>query len=591
MTHTPGPIMPDSDPISILCVDDEPLFLEAFQHLLEREGFQVTTVAGVSEALELLNSEYFDVISADYAMPEMDGLSFLREVRSRGCESLFIIVTARRLAHISIDAINAGADFYLQKGTDMTTEIRKLSAFIRKSVPEKIAGREIREWEKYYKSVVESQGEIILRINPDGTITFVNEAGVKFFNTPYEDLLDQNFFTRIPDEDRREVMAHLKDLSTINPEALFEHRIVDGSRKPDLRQWYYHGFFASGGALSQYQVSGRDISRIIRVGVKEPVQTGGPAEAPAAGPTAAVPEIPAQPDPQNEEVTNWSGLVDTIRTIDTPVFAVDRKGIIIAWNNAIAELTGVSPDVMLGRGDQEYAVPFYGKPVPMLIDQIIAPPGTVPVGLPSSIRKVGDTFIGEVENVKIQGKPMLLWGKGSPVFDSRGGLIAAVESITVGEPQPGKEVEEYLGGISSITLKVSGEGVGGAIAGAIGSATGGFGIYATNKRLFVIQNPELNPAGGSGGVQFGAFMMDELFGTTVDSRQKSIAELEKFRVFEAEKEQIDKLDLKKPVLLSGYLTITLKDKSSFRIYIDHKKAFGHIEQLIRLFSPENLKIE
>jgi len=583
--------MSDSDPISILCVDDEPLFLDAFQQLLEREGFSVTTVACVSEALELLNSEYYDVISADYAMPEMDGLSFLREVRSRGCESLFIVVTARRLAHISIDAINAGADFYLQKGTDMTTEIRKLSAFIRKSVPEKIAGREIKEWEKFYKSVVESQGEIILRINPDGTITFANEAGVKFFNTPYEDLPKQNFFSCIPDPDRREVMAHLQDLSTINPDVLFEHLIADSSRKLVLFQWYYHGFFAPGGAPSQYQVSGREISRIVRIGAKEPIQQAAPVEAPAAGSTTAVPELMAQPETQTEEVTNWSGLVDTIHTIDTPVFAVDRKGVIIAWNKAIADLTGVSPEVMMGKGNQEYAVPFYGKPVPMLIDRIIAPPETVPVGLPSSIRKVGDTFIGDVEHVKIRGKPMLLWGKGSPVFDNKGVLIAAVESITVGEPQPGKEIEEYLGGISSITLKVSGEGVGGAIAGAIGSATGGFGIYATNKRLFVIQSPELNPSGGSGGVQFGAFMMDELFGTTVDTRQKSIADLEKLRVFEAEKDQIDKLDLKKPVLLSGYLTITLKDKSSFRIYIDHKKAFGHIEQLIRLFSPENLKIE
>jgi hypothetical protein len=86
-------------------------------------------------------------------------------------------------------------------------------------------------------------------------------------------------------------------------------------------------------------------------------------------------------------------------------------------------------------------------------------------------------------------------------------------------------------------------------------------------------------------------MMDELFGTTVDTRQKSIADLEKLRIFEAEIGQIERLDLKKPVLLSGYLTITLKDKSSFRIYIDHKKAFGHIEQLIRSFSKDNLKIE
>ena len=173
----------------------------------------VTAVSSVSEALELLNTEYFDVISADYAMPEMDGLALLREIRSRGCKSLFVIVTAKRLAHISIDAINAGADYYLQKGTDMAPMIRKLADFIRKSVPEKNAGREIEEWEKFYQSVVEHQGDIILRLNPYGTITFVNEAGVRFFKIPYDDLIERNFFSSIPDEDTKQVMAHLQELS------------------------------------------------------------------------------------------------------------------------------------------------------------------------------------------------------------------------------------------------------------------------------------------------------------------------------------------------------------------------------------------
>jgi CheY-like chemotaxis protein len=577
--------MPDSDTITILCVDDEQLFLDAYTQLLEREGFSVTAVSSVSEALELLNTEYFDVISADYAMPEMDGLALLREIRSRGCKSLFVIVTAKRLAHISIDAINAGADYYLQKGTDMAPMIRKLAEFIRKSVPEKNAGREIEEWEKFYQSVVENQGDIILRLNPYGTITFISEAGVRFFKRPYDDLIESNFFSCIPEEDRKQVMAHLQELTPANPDALFEHRITAGDKKTVLLQWYYHSFFAQGGALAQYQVSGREIARIVRVGVQEPQPT------PAAAAPATVPSAPAPAPaaPPREEKHDWKGLIETVQTLDNPVFAVDKTGTIIAWNHALEQLTGVLSSAMIGKGNREYAYPFYGKPTPMLIDQIIAPPGTTVPGLPA-IKKVGDTFIGDVEHVKIKGRQMLLWGKGSPVYDAKGTLIAAIEAITVGEPQPGTEAEEYLGGISSITLKISGEGVSGAIAGAIGSSAGGFGVYATNRRMFVIRNPDLNPESGTG-VQFGAFMMDELFGTTVDTRQRSIKDLELHRIFEAEKDAIDRIELKKPVLLSGYLTITMKDKSSFRIYIDHKKSYTHIEQLMKSFSPQNLKLE
>lgn len=86
-------------------------------------------------------------------------------------------------------------------------------------------------------------------------------------------------------------------------------------------------------------------------------------------------------------------------------------------------------------------------------------------------------------------------------------------------------------------------------------------------------------------------MMGELFGTTVDIRPKTIRELEQFKVFESDKTEITALDLKKPVLLSGYLTIKTGKAPAFRVYIDHKKAYLHIEQLMKTFFPEVLHLE
>jgi hypothetical protein len=271
---------------------------------------------------------------------------------------------------------------------------------------------------------------------------------------------------------------------------------------------------------------------------------------------------------------------------------VNKAGIVIAWNHALEELTGVKSGAIVGKGNQEYAVPFYGKPAPMLIDHIITPYGGLTEGNLPGLKKVGDTFLGEVEHVRIRGSPMLLWGKGTAVYNARGELIAALEAITVGEPESSTlgPQEDYIGGLSSLTLKISGEGMSGAIAGALGSSTGGYGVYATSLRLFVIRNPELdidNPQG----VQFGTFIMDELFGTTVDTRPRSIQDLEKSPVFVAKKEDITRIDIKKPVLLSGYLTITVKNGGSFRIYIDHKKAFSHIEKILQAFYPEVLRAE
>jgi PAS domain S-box-containing protein len=574
--------LPQSNTISILVVDDDPSVLDSFKIILEREpGYTVETMATSTDALDLLDTRYFDVIISDYAMPDIDGIALLREARARGCQSLFVIVTGKRLAHIAMDALNSGADFYIQKGAETGQEFARLIEFINTNVPKQNAEHAVVEWERFYHSVVESAPDLICRILPDGSFTYTNESCLHLFKKQYNDMISQNLFSLIPEEEKASVLSQLQNLSAVKPDVLIEHRVrADGSKTPVL-QWYYHGFFSPHGAVSEYQVAGRSMEGLIQIGEKGSAKT-----VPAA--VQAPSSAPAKTD-----AYDWKGLVDTIQSLENPVFAIDKSGTVIAWNKAIEQLTGVEASRMVGKGRQEYAVPFYGKQTPMLIDHIFLPPGSPTAANLPAIKKVGDTYIGEMEHVTIKGKPMLLWGKGSPVYDGKGTLIAAIEVITVGEPQTGADaagLEKYLGGISSITLKVSGEGVGGAIAGAIGSTTGGYGVYATDQRVFVIRNPDLD-AEKSQGVQFGTFIMDELFGMTVDTRQKSIKDLERLKVFEAWKKDIVSINMKKPVLLSGYLTFMVHNVGSFRVYIDHKKSFTHLEQLMQAFCPDKIKME
>jgi hypothetical protein len=85
--------------------------------------------------------------------------------------------------------------------------------------------------------------------------------------------------------------------------------------------------------------------------------------------------------------------------------------------------------------------------------------------------------------------------------------------------------------------------------------------------------------------------MDELFGTTVDTRPRSIPELEKDKVFEIWRKDIVTIEMKKPLLFAGYISFKTRSGESFRVYIDHKMAFIHLDQLLRLFFPEILRIE
>jgi hypothetical protein len=115
-------------------------------------------------------------------------------------------------------------------------------------------------------------------------------------------------------------------------------------------------------------------------------------------------------------------------------------------------------------------------------------------------------------------------------------------------------------------------------------------VYATNKRLFVIHNPYLDPTRNDS-IQFGTFILSELFGTDVDTRPRSLDELERHRVFEVRRKDITGIELKKPRILAGSLIISIVSGETFRVYIDHTKAFTHLDQLLRLFYPEVLRVE
>lgn len=191
---------------------------------------------------------------------------------------------------------------------------------------------------------------------------------------------------------------------------------------------------------------------------------------------------------------------------------------------------------------------------------------------------------------------MLIWGKCTGIYDAKGIIIASIQSILVSE-QPSVnsiigiyEEEQYIGGISSITVKLPEPGMAGVIAGAIGSTTGGYGVYATDQRLFVIHNKDLD-ATNPHGVQFGAFILDELFGTTVDTSPRSIEDLAKEKVCELWRKDIITIEMKKPLLFAGHVTFRTRSGESIRIYIDHKKAFLHLDQLLKMFYPEILRIE
>ncbi|MCP1715502.1 PAS domain S-box-containing protein [Methanocalculus alkaliphilus] len=142
-------------PVRIIYVDDEPPLLEIGKIFLERTGeIQVTVAGSPEEGIQLLATGSFDAIVSDYQMPGCDGIAFLKYIRSRNRSTPFIIFTGKGREDVVIEALNEGADFYLQKGGDPKSQFAELSNKILYAVRQRRADREVRTAGERYKALI-----------------------------------------------------------------------------------------------------------------------------------------------------------------------------------------------------------------------------------------------------------------------------------------------------------------------------------------------------------------------------------------------------------------------------------------------------
>jgi PAS domain S-box-containing protein len=122
-------------------------------------------------------------------------------------------------------------------------------------------------------------------------------------------------------------------------------------------------------------------------------------------------------------------LADIINFLPDATFAIDLSGNVIAWNHAIEEMTGIHSDQIIGKGNYEYSLPFYGKRCPILIDLVLNEDQETNESY-RSITKTGGKMISETYiPILSEGRGAYLWLIASPLYDMNGTLIGAVESI------------------------------------------------------------------------------------------------------------------------------------------------------------------
>lgn len=183
--------------ITIMVVDDEPEYLDLIRLFLEDDQeFLVDTCSSAREALVELKTQKYDIIISDYTMPWMDGIIFLKSLRAQGDFTPFILISTKGREDVAIEALNAGAEFFLVKdgraGQFFSTLIGKIN--------EIMCRRESNDSRELI-AFIESFPVGLVRISPNGELLVWNRAFSEIIGlSPGEKGVHSGLFDFIADE-------------------------------------------------------------------------------------------------------------------------------------------------------------------------------------------------------------------------------------------------------------------------------------------------------------------------------------------------------------------------------------------------------
>ena len=117
---------------TVLIVDDDPKLLKMLHRTLTYENLTVFTATNGLEALPLVRANKPDLIIADWMMPKMDGIAFVRRLRDEENKTMILMLTARDAIENRVDGLESGADDYLIKPFAPAELVARVHAMLRR---------------------------------------------------------------------------------------------------------------------------------------------------------------------------------------------------------------------------------------------------------------------------------------------------------------------------------------------------------------------------------------------------------------------------------------------------------------------------
>ena len=157
-----------SDPGRLLIVDDESESLAPVCELLQKCGYMVNGYTSCEDALAALREECYDLLLTDLVMPEMDGITLLKEAFALDPCLVGIIVTGKGSIESAVNALKSGAFDFVLKPLDLE--------MLKQTVSRGMEFRRLREGEKKYRSIFENAIGGIYQTTKEGRCVTANRA-------------------------------------------------------------------------------------------------------------------------------------------------------------------------------------------------------------------------------------------------------------------------------------------------------------------------------------------------------------------------------------------------------------------------------
>ena len=390
----------------VLVVDHDPAFLELTLAWLARsEDMQVATTTSPVQALDMLARTRYDAVVAGYEMPEMDGITLLKEIRHQGMKLPFIIISGRGREEVVIEALNGGADFYLRKGGDPSAQFAELRNMILQAVARSRA-------EAVYQSVFEHTGTATIIIEGDMTVSLANTEFLRLTGYRREEVEGKLPWTAfVAAEDVERLTTHHRNRRLVPGLAprTYGFRLVDREGTP--REMYM--------TVGLIPRTDRSVASMINISDRrrfEEELRAAHEEMAAAFEQAKASEesLAAQYRELEDYQATLRGIIDFL---PDPTFVLDREGRVVVWNRAIEAVTGIQKERIIGSRAGAISELTAGLFSPLLAETVLAQEGGESVSREVCISPANG------------GEETYLWGKASPLYDAQGRVSGAIESL------------------------------------------------------------------------------------------------------------------------------------------------------------------